>query len=96
VSEVEASYERFWREAGGLARVQRTASLYASFREMLEFDVRRKNPSFNDREVVLGAARRMYQSDSAVQKLLDEMESAPCTTRSSGVESKISAPSSTN
>jgi hypothetical protein len=95
VSAVEARYERYWREAGGLARVQRTASLYASFREMLEFDVRRKNPSLNDREVALGAARRMYQSDSVVLKLLDELERAPCTTRFCGVESKRSASSST-
>jgi hypothetical protein len=92
---VEAEYDRYWREAGGMARVRRTALLYASFREMLEFQVRKKNPGLSDREVAIRAARRMYLSDKAAQRLLDQMENALCTTNTSGPESNKSVTSST-
>jgi hypothetical protein len=91
--DVEAEYDRYWREAGGMARVRRTASLYASFRRMLEFQVRKQNPGFSDREVAIEAARRMYLSDEVTQRLLDEMEAALCTTSTSKQESDKSATS---
>jgi hypothetical protein len=93
---VELEYDRRWREAGGIARLLRTASLYAAFREMLELQVRKKSPGLSDREVAIRAARRMYASDSATQKLLDQLETAPCTTSSCEQESNKSAESSKN
>jgi hypothetical protein len=95
MSKVEAQYDQYWREAGGMARIQRTASLYASFREMLEFQVRKANPDLSDREVTIRAARRMYLSDEAVQRLLDQMENALCTMNTSEPPSSKSVPSST-
>jgi hypothetical protein len=93
--DVESEYDRYWREAGGMARVRRTASLYASFRRMLEFQVRKKNPGLSDLGVSIEAARRMYLSDEATQRLLDQMEGALCTTSTSRQESSKSATSST-
>lgn len=96
MSAVEAAYDRYWREAGGMARVRRTASLYASFRRMLEFQVRKKDPELSDLQVAIQAARRMYLSDEATQKLLDQMESALCTMSTSRQESSKSVISSTS
>jgi hypothetical protein len=59
-----------------MARVQRTASLYETFRQMLEFQARKNNPDLTDREVTIQAARRMYLSNEATQRLLDQMENA--------------------
>ncbi len=74
--DVEAEYDRYWREVGGMAGVQRTASLYSSFRQMLEFQLRENNPDLTDREVTIQSARRMYLSNEATQRLLDQMENA--------------------
>ena len=92
--DVEAQYDRYWREAGGVARVQRTASLYESFRKMLEFQIRKKNPGLDDRQITIQVARRMYCSDKATQALIDQMEAASCKTSTSGPASDASAPSS--
>jgi hypothetical protein len=92
--DVEAEYDRYWREVGGMARVQRTVSLYQTFREMLEFQVRKKDPGLSDREVTIQVARRMYLSDKATQELLDQMENASCTMSTSVPASNASAPSS--
>jgi hypothetical protein len=94
MTDVEVEYDRHWREARGIARLLRAASLYAAFREMLELQVRKKSPGLGDREVAIQAARRMYASDAATQKLLDQMESAPCTTSSCVQGSNKSAESS--
>jgi len=92
--DVEAEYDRYWREVGGMARVQRTASLYETFRQMLEFQVRKNNPDLTDREVTIQAARRMYLSNEATQRLLDQMENASCTMSTSNHASNESARSS--
>ena len=91
---VEAEYDRYWREAGGMARVQRTASLYESFRQMIEFQIRRKHPGLDDRQVIIQVARRMYLSDKATQELIDQMEAASCKTSTSGPASDASDRSS--
>jgi len=92
--DVEAEYDRYWREAGGMARVQRTASLYQSFRKMLEFRIRKKHPGLDDRQVTIQVARWMYRSDKATQALIDQMEAASCKTSTSGPASDASPPSS--
>jgi hypothetical protein len=92
--DVEAQYDRYWREAGGKARAQRTASLYESFRKMLEFQIRKKNPGLDDRQVTIQVARRMYCSDKATQALIDQMEAASCKTSTSGPASDASTLSS--
>ena len=94
--DVEAEYDRYWREVGGIARVRRTASLYESIRKMLEFQVRKQNPDLTDREVTIQAARRMYLSDEATQRLIDQMENALCTTSTSNHASNEFARSSTD
>ena len=94
MSMVEAEYDRYWREAGGMARAQRTASLYESFRKALEFQIRRNNPGLDDRQVTIQVARRMYLSDKTTQALIDQMEAASCKTSTSGPASDESAPSS--
>ncbi len=91
---VEAEYDRYWREAGGMARLQRTVSLYESFRSSLEFQVRKKQPGLDDRQVTILVARRMYLSDKATQELIDQMEAASCKMSTSGPVSDASAPSS--
>jgi hypothetical protein len=94
MSSVEAEYDRYWREAGGMARLQRTVSLYESFRKSLEFRIRKKNPGLNDRQVAVQVARRMYLSDQATQALIDQMEAGSCKTISSGPASAASTRSS--
>jgi hypothetical protein len=76
MSTVEDEYFRRWGEAGGAGRLQRAFSLYAEMRAMLEFQLRKKNPGLSDRQVAIQAARRMYLSDEATQRLLDQMENA--------------------
>ena len=92
--DVEAEYDRYWREVGGMVRVQRTASLYETFRQMLEFQVRKNNPDLTDREVTIQAARRMYLSNEAARRLLDQMKNASCTMSTSNHASNVSARSS--
>ncbi len=94
--DVEAEYDRYWREVGGTARVRRTASLYESIRQMLEFQVRKNNPALSDRQVTIQAARRMYLSDEATQRLLDQMENESCTMSTSNHASNEFARSSMN
>ncbi len=81
--DVEAEYDRYWREVGGMARVRRTVSLYESIRAMVEFQVRKQNPELTDRQVTIQPTRRMYLSDEATQRLIDQMENALCTTSTS-------------
>ena len=81
--DVEGEYDRYWRSVGGAARIRRTASLYESFRRILEHQVRKSNTGLSDREVMIKAARRMYLSDKAAQRLLDQMENASCSTSNS-------------
>lgn len=94
MSSVEAEYDRYWREAGGMARVQRMVSLYESFRRSLEFQIRKKDPGLDDRQVAIQVARRMYLSDRTTQALIDQMEAATCKTITSGPVSDASTRSS--
>ena len=94
MSSVEAEYDRYWREVGGMARLQRTASLYESCRQMIEFQIRKKHPDLDDRQVTIQVVRRMYLSDKATQELIDQMEAASCETSTSGPVSDASVPSS--
>jgi hypothetical protein len=94
--DVESEYDEYWCSAGGMARVQRTASLYRSFREMLEFQIRKQNPDLSVGEVRIQTARRMYLSDKGTQQLLDQLESDLCTTITSVQRSSRSVPSWTD
>src|SRR4051794_17943323 len=90
---VEEEYFRVWGEAGGAGRLQRAFSLYAEMRAMLEYQVRKRHPELSDREVMIKVARRMYLSDTAAQRLLDQMENDSCSTSTSKHVLNESAPS---
>jgi hypothetical protein len=71
---VEEVYREAWGKVGGIGRLRRTFSLFAEFWEMLEFQIRKKHPELNDGELKVSVARRMYTSDAAAQRLLDQVE----------------------
>jgi len=76
--DVEAEYDRYWREVGGMARVERAFSLYAEMRAMLEFQVRKRHPELSEKEIPWEVARLMYLSDEGTQRLLEQARAKLC------------------
>jgi hypothetical protein len=74
---IEDLYFRAWGKVGGAGRLRRTFSLYAEIRRMIEFQIQRKHPELNDREIQRRTAQRMYLSDDAAQRLLDHSQGGP-------------------
>jgi len=76
--DVEAEYDRYWREVGGMARVERAFSLYAEMRAMLEFQVRKRHPELSEKEIPWEVARLMFLSDEGTQRLLEQARAKLC------------------
>ena len=71
---VEEVYREAWGKVGGVGRLRRTFSLFAEFWEILEFQIIRGHPELSGSELNRSVAKRMYSSDLAAQRLLDQME----------------------
>ncbi|MGP0068329.1 MAG: nucleotidyl transferase AbiEii/AbiGii toxin family protein [Isosphaeraceae bacterium] len=69
---IEDAYFQAWGKIGGAGRLRRTFSLSAEFWGMIEFQIRKEQPGVSDREVKRLTAKRMYLSDDAAQRLLDQ------------------------
>jgi Nucleotidyl transferase AbiEii toxin, Type IV TA system len=80
VPTVEEVYHEAWGKVGGVGRLRRTFSLFVSIRQMLELQVKNKNPGLTGAELALRTAKRMYSSNAATQRLLDRMEQTNMTT----------------
>ena len=78
MSNVEEEYFRYWGEVGGTGRLQRGFSLYEEMRAMLEFQIKKKNPNLDEREIPWEVARIMYLSDEATQRLLSQARKEMC------------------
>jgi len=76
--DVEAEYDRYWREVAGMARVERAFSLYAEMRAMLEFQVRKRHPELSEKEIPWEVARLMFLSDEGTQRLLEQARAKLC------------------
>jgi hypothetical protein len=73
MSLVEEVYFQAWGKVGGVGRLRRTFSLFASLRDMYELQVKREKPGLSNSEIKRYTAKRMYISDDAAQALLDRM-----------------------
>jgi nucleotidyltransferase AbiEii toxin of type IV toxin-antitoxin system len=73
---IEDAYFQAWGKVGGVGRLRRAFSLYAEIRGMLEFQIRKKHPELDEREVQRRTAQRMYVADDAAQRLLDRSQGA--------------------
>ncbi|SRR5579883_354788 len=73
---IEEAYFQAWGRVGGAGRLRRTFSLYADIRRMIEFQIQKKYPELEDREVQRRTAQRMYLSDDAAQRLLEDSKGA--------------------
>src|SRR5262249_39211358 len=71
---IEDAYFQVWGRVGGAGRLRRTFSLSAEFWGMMEVQIRKAHPGISDREARRQTAKRMYISDGAAQRLLDEAE----------------------
>jgi hypothetical protein len=74
VPTIEEVYREAWGKVGGVGRLCRTFSLFVFMRQMLELQVKNKNPGISGAELVRGTAKRMYCSNAITQQLLDGME----------------------
>ena len=74
LSLVEETYFQAWGRAGGPGRVRRAFSLSTNIWKIVEHTVRQQNPTISDGEAAWLAAKRMYSSSAAAQRLLDRME----------------------
>jgi hypothetical protein len=71
---VEEFYHQYWGKVGGVGRLRRTFSLFASMRGMLAIQVKNLYPGVGGAELAWRTAKRMYTSNAATQKLLDRVE----------------------
>jgi hypothetical protein len=71
VPTVEEVYHQAWGKVGGVGRLRRTFSLFVFMRQMLELQVKRKNPGISGAELTWRTAKRMYSSNATTQQLLD-------------------------
>ncbi len=69
---IDEAYFQAWGKVGGAGRLRRTFSLSAEFWRMIEFQIRKEQPGISDREAKRQTAKRMYLSDDAAQRLLDQ------------------------
>jgi hypothetical protein len=69
---IEDAYFHAWGRVGGAGRLRRTFSLSAEFWGMMEFQIRKAQPGISDREAMRQTAKRMYFTDDATQRLLDQ------------------------
>lgn len=72
MSQVEERYNQALDAMSPAQRLQRTAALYTSMQRMLEHQVRKEFPGLSQRELKWHVAQRMYLSDAATQRLLQQ------------------------
>jgi Nucleotidyl transferase AbiEii toxin, Type IV TA system len=73
VPTVEEVYHQAWGKVGGVGRLRRTFSLFVFMRQMLELQVKNKNPGISGAELTWRTAKRMYFSSATTRQLLDRV-----------------------
>jgi hypothetical protein len=73
VPTVEEVYHQAWGKVGGVGRLRRTFSLFVFMRQMLELQVKNKNPGISGAELTWRTAKRMYFSSAMTRQLLDRV-----------------------